>query len=423
MQRRSVLSVLVAMVALAACGFNGVATAPEVAATDGGSDGPRVGLDGSSTDAPGDNDLPLPPADPRPSHLIDVTYDDKAADVTGLTGIDTGTPGTATANPSTVPPLPTGARFEIKGSDKIAVLIVGAWTVDKAIAVRGARALIVVAARSVTINAPGRIDAGGKGEQPGPGGFAAGTGDGRGKDGAPGAGSEDSGGGGASFGSLGAVGGATVSGTQGGAAGVVYGDNPALFLGGSPGGDGSPVADCRPLGSGGGGGGAIQISALVSINVAESTFIHAGGGGGRGGCESTGKAGGGGGSGGTIFLESPTITIAGTLASNGGAGGGGGSGDAIGGFDAQSGENAGIILPAIDAARGGSNPAQGSGGDGAIEGTAATKGQTASFENNQGGGGGGMGRIWLRTFGVKGATATPPITSGARISPAHKIAP
>lgn len=196
-----------------------------------------------------------------------------------------------------------------------------------------------------------------------------------------------------------------------------------MFLGGSPGGEGSPVAAaCRPLGLGGGGGGAIQLSSLVSIDLAAGGWINAGGGGGRGGCDDTGKAGGGGGSGGTIFLESLQIRIAGTLVANGGGGGGGGDGDLVFGFDAESGQNGGQTLPNVAAASGGANPAQGNGGAGALEGSAPQPGQS-NGDNNMGGGGGGMGRIWLRTFSVDGKQAAAPVVSGGTISPLFRRAP
>lgn len=414
---RGAPSVLVGMVVLAACGFSGVGTGPElVQGGDGGPDAP-ITLDGAR-DATGDNDLPIPPA-AQPSH-VDVPYDPSAPDVSGLTVIDTGTPGTLTATPSTTPALPAGARFEVKGADKIAVLIVGGLDVNVPLVVRGARSLVVVAARAARVGSS--IDAGGKGEKPGPGGFAFGAGDGRGKDGEEGSVDQDSGGGGGSFGSLGAAGGDTPSGKAGGAAGIVYGDDPSLFFGGSPGGEGSPVDKCRPRQLGGGGGGAIQISSLVSVEVLAGAWINTGGGGGRGGCYDNGSAGGGGGSGGTIFLESRSIMIAGTLASNGGGGGGGGDGDLVFGYNAESGENGGASLPNVTVAAGGDDPAQGRGGAGAMEGSAAVKGENA-FVNNLGGGGGGMGRIWLRTFSLDGTPAKAPTISGATISPAFGRAP
>ena len=409
---------LASIVVLAACGFSGVGTAPEqVQGADGGGPDAPISLDGSR-DAAGDNDVPIPAA-AQPSH-VDVPYDPSAPDVSGLTVIDTGTPGTLNATPSTTPPLPAGARFDIKGGDKIAVLIVGGFDVNAPLVVKGARALIVVAARAAKISSS--IDAGGKGEKPGPGGFGLGAGDGRGKDGEEGAVTQDSGGGGGSFGTLGAAGGDTPSGKAGGAPGIAYGDDPSLFLGGSPGGEGSPVNTCRPRQVGGGGGGAIQISSLVSVDVAAGGWINAGGGGGRGGCYDSGSAGGGGGSGGTIFLESSAISIAGTLASNGGGGGGGGDGDLVFGYNAESGENAGAALPNVVAAAGGDDPAQGKGGAGALEGSHAAKGQNNSV-NNLGGGGGGMGRIWLRTFSLDGAPAKAPVISGATISPLSRRAP
>ena len=400
MRRTPLFTVVVLSAAAIACGFSGEGTFEGSPASDGGTDAlaPRApGSDGSASDAPAD----APPSF-TPSHVPPgVTFDDTAADVSGSLAIDTSTPAIK-------PPLPAGARLEKLGN--VVVLFVGAWTVNGPVAIRGDLPLVVLAARAVTVSAG--IDAGAQQIGRGPGGFASLDGPGKGGNGAQ-AGTIDTGGGGASFGGLGANGGSAGA-LAGGTAGVVYGDTFAEFFGGSGGGQGSPP--CTGFGRGGAGGGALQISSRVAITVASAAWINAGGGGGEGGCKAISgqaQAGGGGGSGGTLVLEAPDLAIVGALAANGGGGGAGGSG--VGAlFDGAPGTNAGAGLPAIAPAAGGTTPADGLGGAGATNGSAAVTPPTVV--NNQGGGGGGVGRIWLRTFG------NAPVVTGA-ISPTPRSPP
>ncbi|HEX8952683.1 MAG TPA: hypothetical protein VF945_12595, partial [Polyangia bacterium] len=162
-----------------------------------------------------------------------------------------------------------------------------------------------------------------------------------------------------------------------------------------------------------------QISSAISITLQGDNLtgggINAGGGGGRAGCAtsvpngpSSGANPGGGGSGGMIFLEAPAITLQmnTTLSANGGAGGG----------ETQAGTDGPFGLSTSTAARGGNGTNAGEfGGNGAFSAdglnlTPATLPNPATDN----GGGGGVGRIWLRTRN------TPATTGGAMLSPGAK---
>jgi hypothetical protein len=341
-----------------------------------------------------------------PSHVSATAYRTDAANLSGVTAIDT---HALTINGSAPP---AGITFVFENG--IAVMSVGLWTIDQGVTVSGDTGLVVVAAGAVSLTANGSINASGSLGQPGPGGDAACSMTGLAANGPTGAS-----GGGGDFG-----GGASAG---GGSAGKPFGSGLTGFCGGGRGGDGATAAayvdNCiggpfNNAGSGGGGGGAIQISSAVSITIPSGTQVTANGGGGGGGCyyhtslvpyDHTIEAGGGG-AGGEIFLEAPTIQVAGGVFANGGGGGGPRNGTSAGtpGTDGAS---------LNSAAAGGTNnaPSQ-AGGNGAY----SADGQqlapaTVPNPPTVGGGGGGVGRIWLRTRSggadmTGGALSPPPAT-------------
>ncbi len=102
--------------------------------------------------------------------------------------------------------------------------------------------------------------------------------------------------------------------TDGGAGTLFTSVGPHYIAGGLAQPNFSPlVGGCEGGGFGGGGGGAVQIDSLTSIEASATSLVALGGAG--------GSYGGAGGSGGTLVLESPIVTIAGTIAANGGGGG------------------------------------------------------------------------------------------------------
>jgi hypothetical protein len=333
-----------------------------------------------------------------PSHVSASAYKTDAANLSGVTNIDT---HNLTINGSAPA---AGITFAFQSG--VAVLSVGTWNISSPIAVTGDAPLVVVAAGGVTVTGA-TISADGQGAVPGPGGnaicSAAGTG-------VPASGVTGSGGGG-EFG-----GGASAGQLP---KGSIYGSNVTDFCGGAAGGNGTRKNNldntCAAAGPGGGGGGAIQISSAVSI-VIHSGRISAGGGGGGASCAhqnaapsfgSSNAAPGGGGSGGLIFLEAPTITLGNTGTANLFANGAGGGGTA--GLDTTSTSNPGVdALRAQSTAPGGTGSV-GNGGEGAasLDGTTLTNGTAPTgTDPDFGGGGGGVGRIWLRTRGAAAATNT-----------------
>lgn len=199
----------------------------------------------------------------------------------------------------------------------------------------GARALVLLATDTVTID--GIIDITGAEKVPGPGGFAGGGAGAPGQ--GPGGGGTTSGsttgayciggGGGGGHGGAGGAGGTSVCSAPdnfaGGAGGSTNGNTELVPLRGGSGGAGSIApngATGSSPGSGGGGGGALQITAGAAITVGPTGGINAGGGGGG---QSVSASGAGGGAGGAILLEAPVVTVASgaVLAANGGGGGGG----------------------------------------------------------------------------------------------------
>jgi hypothetical protein len=342
-----------------------------------------------------------------PSHVPLTAYKTDAANLSGVTAIDTHDLTINGAAP------PTGITFAFVNG--VAVLSVAQWTINSGFSVTGDAPLIVVASGPVLIADSGTVNGAASASTPGPGGNAICSTAGAGESMPAGGGA----GGGANYG-----GGATAS---TGAAGAVYGTAITSFCGGASGGTGTKanVTDttCTPAGLGGGGGGAIQISSAVSITVHGT--INVAGGGGGGGCAHanpppqlghSNAAAGGGGAGGEIFLEAPMIVVdGGTNHFNGlFANGGGGGGPAPSSGTVGSGSDG---INSNTAATGGmGSTASDFGGNGAFSPDGITlTAATAPSPTPPGGGGGGVGRIWLRT------RATAPSTAGAVLTPAPMI--
>lgn len=339
-----------------------------------------------------------------PSHVGAAYLDPSAAALGSLTEIDTENL-TVRINGGAPDFPPAGTKLVIDDPTGLAVLVVGAFTVDKDVNVIGNRGLVVVASGPVTISAVVRANA--VRSAGGPGALT--MGDGVGANGEQGCTNRESGGGGAGHGTDGAQGGDALVGLvcqTGGVAGKKYGPLISDFLAGSPGGTGGRRSDDCTTSVGGAGGGAIQVTSTVSVTITATGGINASGGGGSGGCDQPRKtAGGGGGSGGTIFVEGPTIDNAGKLAANGGGGGSGG--DNAGGNPGEDGK-LGSDQAAGGAANGGNSGAGGAGGAGTAS---PAKPNNA---RNAGGGGGAVGYIYLRT------RASNPVNTGT-ISPAATV--
>jgi hypothetical protein len=279
----------------------------------------------------------------------------------------------------------------------VMVVQVGSFTVAASadtIDVNGSRPLIIVAARTITVD--GRINVSADGSAPGPGGFAAGLGPGSGLAGQAANATGNGGGGGGAFGYAGGRGGNPA----GGEAGAAYGAASRLE-GGSGGGLPSvPMTGC--VVTAGAGGGALQLTALGSITIAGN--INAGGSGGQGGeyCNTNGSGGGGGGAGGMIFLEAPMLLGSGNLGALGGGGGEAANSFGAAGID---GTDAGTTTPGTG---GVSTNSGGDGGSGATDGTVGAQGMDASSgDGNGGGGAGGGGRIYYRTPADPSYSARP----------------
>lgn len=371
---------------------------------------------------------PVAAADPAPA-----TGSGTAADVSPagsfaplhLTGGDVFTSApdlTLTGEPSTI----DTQRLTIDGASNAfflqrhgyAVLFASHFVAQHDVAVTGTRPLIIVAYSDAAVL--GSIDLSAHGAAPGPGAAVIGPGLGGPGDtfqppGAPER--ESSGGGGAGHGSPGAPGGSSAEAAPPGTAGTVYGAQPSdPLVGGAPGGVGGDVGPACGAGghAAGAGGGALQISSATSISITGPHIAAGGGGGGAGGGP---LAGSGGGAGGEILLEAPTLSVASAsiLAANGGGGGGG---DGVG---IPSGPGSDAIIGDTPAPGGTAGAPMGSSGGAGAAGQAGgfVDAQTGGGGNSVGGGGGGgAGRIWLRY-----RAATPPVTTGAVISPPAGLDP
>jgi hypothetical protein len=327
-----------------------------------------------------------------------VAYNPNAADLSGVTGIDTtaltitiadgaGNDGGVSGAP------PTGVGFVASSDGKFAVLTVGKWLVDKEVHVTGSRPLVVVA-RLIDIADYIHVEA--KSTAAGPGGFGPLQGPGVGGPGQAvnsGLFSTATGGGGAGHGTPGGPGGPSEFGGVPGNPGVPYGNkNGTDLTGGSGGGQGASSPQTGVCGAPGAGGGAIELDANESIVVEASGLINAGGGGPlQPNCS-------GAGSGGTILFEARSIVVLGILSANGG--------------------NVNYFSNAP------SDAVVGAGGDGSPTpfglGGSLMQAPSPGYPYFFGGGGGGAaGRIGLRTSGPYGAD----VHAASAISPAPVIDP
>lgn len=401
---------LVLGLVLVACGFVVRGSSDEPLAASSSSSGGAA--DGGPSPGQGDGAVVIkPPGAPViPSH-VDAGADPDAPDLSGLSTIDTAVPSLTYVT--------SGPKIDFIIEAGIAILKVGSWKVDVPLRVRGTRPLIVIAARAVEIDQ--RVDVAAHLGEPGAGGSRRMEGPGRGLPGFDAPSTSSTGGGGAGAATAGARGGSLAEpGMDGGPGGPAVGGALDDFFGGSGGGNGSPYGSCGEGGGGGAGGGALQITSLISITMrGPNGAINAGGGGGRGGClynAGYAMSGGGGGAGGVILLEAPAVTIQGgaKLASNGGGGGGGGF--ASGPTAGVDGEDARLATTAADGGLG----AEGlrNGGSGGAGSTPPMRGMDNS--TNQGGGGGSVGFIWIRT---RGGTLDQIVLPSAVVSPAPKTDP
>ena len=341
-----------------------------------------------------------------PSHVSETTYDTSAANLSGVTAIDTHNLTINGAAP------PSGVTFTFQSG--VAVMSVGTWNVTSNVTVTGDAPLVVVAAGAVVFSSGVKIHADATGSAPGPGGNAACSAAGAGvpHNGETGSGGGGNFGGGASSGQI--------------PAGSTYGGKITDLCGGAAGGTGTRANNldttCANSGNGGGGGGFVQISSAVSIMI-PAGLISVNGGGGDGSCHhnqpapslgsSTAQPGGGG-SGGEIFLEAPTLSIGGGLNTGLFADGGGGGGSDGTGTSATAGSDGNTLLSSAPGGTG----SQGNGGAGAFSADSMTVTPATAptmTDPYSGAGGGGVGRIWLRTRG------TPASISGANLSPPATI--
>lgn len=217
----------------------------------------------------------------------------------------------------------------------------------------------------------------------------------------------DAGGGGGGGGAIGGAGGDAGMFAAGAGGPACLATTLEPLLGGSGGGGGGPGASMPP--PGGGGGGALQLTALERILITgDITMGGAGGSAGLGAGTNAG-AGSGGGAGGAILLEAPDVELAqnGTLAANGGGGGGGGANNNSG----QPGQNG--RTSASTASGGSGTLANQRGAAGGANTTAAGSANDVGGLNNAGGGGGAVGRIYVRAVqAVLDGTHSPPAGTG-----------
>jgi Putative metal-binding motif len=210
----------------------------------------------------------------------------------------------------------------------------------------------------------------------------------------------DHGGGGGGYGTPGAAG------ANLGAAGDAGPTWPEPLLGGCPGGN------CTSGAQGGAGGGAVQISVAGELRLG-SGGVTVSGGGGRGGLTggSPPRGAGGGGSGGVILLEgnSLELTSSGHLTSNGGAGGEGSDADESGGNGQNGSEPGSAFATSPNLAN--------QGGNGGRGGTRTGLPQVGQSATTNGGSGGAVGRIFIRSHT---ATCNVALTSTA-VSPQYQV--
>jgi hypothetical protein len=276
------------------------------------------------------------------------------------------------------------------------VVSAGAVTISSAVTVTGPHGLVIVAAKDVTIDANGKLDASASGAAAGPGATTTGAG-------LEGVNATANGGaGGGSYAAAGGTGGMGNANAGGGVTGA-YGcgdskTNTCSVVGGSPGGPGA--YNNNPTANGGGGGGVIQISSATQITVSGHLLANGGGGAGGSSPGASSGAGAGGGSGGLLFLEAPTIALkAGSGLSCAGGGGGSGGSSGTAGTAGTDGSLGGAGAPSV-------GTHSGAGGSGGAA-SGATNGNLGPGSGGNGGGGGGsVGRIWLRYRALTNQSAT-----------------
>ena len=311
-----------------------------------------------------------------PAHFSSVTPPAMVARLDDLCAIDTGSassvPSVTLCPKGGAPLVSSPPNLMVVDAQNATVLWVASLDITHAVKVSGARALAIVSAGELALDAP--IDLSARGASAGPGARDVGAG----------VGSVSPCDGGAAGASAGAGFGGDGGAAPGVSGGAFYGGDAGMFVGGSRGG-GACV-------TGGGGGGALQLSSATSLLVLPAGSLRAAGGGGTGGAGSSA----GGGSGGEIFLESLAAFLVSTdVSANGGGGGGAGIMNGSDGRTSQTPASGGF------AGDGGAN-----GGRGGVAAIAPTDG-VADITNTSlnGGGGGAAGRIWLRSLKVP--TGTP----------------
>lgn len=292
-------------------------------------------------------------------------------------------------------PLPRAQVVSQPGGPDVAVLALNDLQVTAEGRVRLLGSRPVVWAVYGDADLMGTLDAGARGQDPGPGADGQ-CGDGAGQAGQSDTGSSDGGGGGGggSFGTAGARGGEADA--EAGNGGQIAGAADLQPLrGGCAGGQGGAGTRESRGREGGAGGGAFQLSVAGQLTLHASTVLSAQGGGGQPGT-AQGDGGGGGGSGGALLVEALQVVAsdlpdpAAVLRVYGG-GGAAGSNERI--FDANSGEDG---HTADDQAAAGGTARDGrTGGRGATQETEATSGERGG-DDGGGGGGGGLGRSLLR---------------------------
>jgi hypothetical protein len=275
----------------------------------------------------------------------------------------------------------------------------------------GAKPVAIVSKGTLKIMAQATIDLSGPGLAAPAGSVAAGAGqDAQGDPNANDPNGAAGGGGGGGNGTPGAAGGAGSAGQAAGAGGAA--SAAGAVQGGRAGGKGGFTG--VTCGLGGRGGGHLQLSARKELAI--EGLIEAGGAGGAAGCQKGG--GGGGGAGGTIVLDGLAgTTVAGSARLSARGGGGGGGGRCVSGgscntpaSDGESGVAAGANPGVGGAGGGGSTSAGGTGG------TGSTAPQAASGDTRAGGGGGAVGRIYIRSSSVNQIAA-------ASLNPASQALP
>jgi hypothetical protein len=281
---------------------------------------------------------------------------------------------------------------------QLCVLIGRTVIVSGVVKATGTRPLVILATETLSITTDGQIDVASRTDTV----IGAGANPMACVDGTAGANTDniDAGGGaGASFRGKGGDGGAA-DGIGGNAAQPLM-SAPMLVRGGCKGRLGGKAVGAIAY-PGGDGGGAVFLVAGTRIEVTGD--INASGGGGKGGAigGNANSGGAGGGSGGLIWLDAPSVIVAGDVFANGGGGGGSSAGAFPGGTGGTSAD------PVTGGAAGTSS--NGDGGTGAA-GSTLDGAPGVSSAGGGGGGGGGAGfiQIYSQSPQLTGSISPPPI--------------